>query len=86
MGIVVISEALTFFSELDNFKIINASRITRIAKGSGRPVREVNELFEQYKQFEKVFKNKNLKNLNPRSIFNIISFYFSLLRERTGTL
>jgi len=56
--------------ELDNFKLLNASRVQRIARGSGRPVREVNELLEQYKQFEKVFKKgKGMKgNLNMRNI------------------
>jgi len=40
--------------ELDQPKIINQSRINRIARGSGRSVREVQELLLQHKNFEKV--------------------------------
>jgi len=40
--------------ELDVPKTLNPSRINRVARGSGRSVKEVNELLIQYKQFEKV--------------------------------
>ncbi len=36
---------------------INASRITRIAKGSGRPESEVRELLKQYEQAKKMMKS-----------------------------
>lgn len=42
--------------EKDNPNIINASRINRIAKGSGRSETEVRELLKQYKQMQKVMK------------------------------
>lgn len=42
--------------ELDNPKIINQSRIQRIARGSGRSVTEVNEILKQHKMFENLVK------------------------------
>lgn len=59
--------------ELDNSKLLNASRLTRIARGSGRKVQEVNELMAQYKQFEKIIGNKPLKNANNmRNMANLL--------------
>ncbi|KAG5523294.1 hypothetical protein RHGRI_035192 [Rhododendron griersonianum] len=45
--------------ELDNSnpKLMNESRMMRIARGSGRPVREVMELFEEYKRIAKAWSN-----------------------------
>jgi len=40
--------------ELDNPKVLTPQRITRIARGAGRSVREIQELLTQHKQFEKV--------------------------------
>lgn len=40
--------------ELDNPKILNASRVNRIARGSGRKVSDVNDLLKQYKSFERM--------------------------------
>ena len=41
---------------------MNESRIMRIARGSGRPLREVMEMLEEYKRLAKVFsKMKGLK-------------------------
>jgi signal recognition particle subunit SRP54 len=42
--------------ERRNPEIINASRIRRIAKGSGRSEAEVRELLQQYNKFKKVMK------------------------------
>jgi signal recognition particle subunit SRP54 len=42
--------------ERENPEIINASRIKRIAKGSGRPEAEVRELLQQYEQMKKLMK------------------------------
>lgn len=42
--------------ERENPEIINASRIRRIAKGSGRPESEVRELLQQYEQMKKLMK------------------------------
>jgi signal recognition particle subunit SRP54 len=42
--------------EKENPEIINSSRITRIAKGSGRPETEVRELLKQYEQAKKMMK------------------------------
>ncbi|MQL98009.1 hypothetical protein Taro_030709 [Colocasia esculenta] len=50
--------------ELDstNLKLMNESRIMRIARGSGRPVVEVMEMLEEYKRLAKVWsKMKGLK-------------------------
>ncbi|KAL3633067.1 hypothetical protein CASFOL_026051 [Castilleja foliolosa] len=50
--------------ELDssNPKIMNESRIMRIARGCGRPLRDVMEMLEEYKRLAKVFgKMKGLK-------------------------
>jgi len=43
-------------AEKETPEIISASRITRIAKGSGRQESEVRELLQQYEQMKKVFK------------------------------
>ena len=43
-------------SEIMFEKATRESRVRRIARGSGRPIREVNELLEQYKVFEGVMK------------------------------
>ena len=40
--------------ELEDPDSIDASRIDRIAKGSGRSVKEVRELLKQYKQSKKI--------------------------------
>lgn len=42
--------------EKENPEIINASRIKRIARGSGRPESEVRELLTQYNQMKKLLK------------------------------
>ncbi|MEM5829384.1 MAG: signal recognition particle protein Srp54 [Candidatus Aenigmatarchaeota archaeon] len=42
--------------ERENPEIINASRIRRIAKGSGREESEVRELLQQYEQMKKLMK------------------------------
>jgi signal recognition particle subunit SRP54 len=53
--------------ELDNSKlfaskVVKDSRIVRIARGSGRSIKEVNELLDQFKHFEKVMaKLKGMK-------------------------
>eukprot|EP01120_Amphizonella_sp_Union-15-10_P008405 TRINITY_DN3013_c0_g1_i1.p1 TRINITY_DN3013_c0_g1~~TRINITY_DN3013_c0_g1_i1.p1 ORF type:complete len:482 (-),score=102.00 TRINITY_DN3013_c0_g1_i1:58-1305(-) len=50
-------------AELDYPKVINESRINRIARGSGRSVKEVKELLTQFKQFEKVVGR--MKGIRP---------------------
>ena len=42
--------------ELEDPESIDASRIDRIAQGSGRPVKEIRELLKQYKQSKKMMK------------------------------
>jgi signal recognition particle subunit SRP54 len=42
--------------ERENPEIINASRISRISKGSGRPESEVRELLSQYEKMKKLLK------------------------------
>jgi len=51
-------------AELDssNPKVFNESRMMRIARGSGRQVREVMEMLEEYKRLAKIWsKMKGLK-------------------------
>jgi len=53
--------------EKENPDVMNASRIERIAKGSGRSERDVRELLKQYKQMKKMMKMvgspQKMKNL-----------------------
>lgn len=51
-------------TELDssNPKLMNESRITRIARGCGRSIRDVMEMLEEYKRLAKIWsKMKGLK-------------------------
>ena len=58
--------------EKENPSIINASRIARIAKGSGRPEQEVRELLKQYKQSKKMVKSfKGMQN--PKQMQKMMS-------------
>ena len=45
--------------EKENYKIINASRKRRIAKGSGTHVSDVNKLLKQFSQMSKMMKGMN---------------------------
>ena len=45
--------------EKEHPEIINASRRSRIAKGSGRPVQEVNRLLKQFEEMKKMMKQMN---------------------------
>ncbi|MEM8887408.1 MAG: signal recognition particle protein [Bacteroidota bacterium] len=45
--------------ERESPKVLNGSRRKRIAKGSGRPIREVNELLKQFDQMKKAMKKMN---------------------------
>jgi signal recognition particle subunit SRP54 len=45
--------------ERRNHKIIDASRKTRIAKGSGSTIAEVNQLIRQYEQMKKMMQQMN---------------------------
>lgn len=68
--------------ELDNAKILNASRINRIARGSGRKIQEVNELLAQYQQFAKIFSKNNMKN--PNNMRNLASMMPPQLMKQMG--
>ena len=46
-------------AERANYKIIDASRKTRIAKGSGVTIAEVNQLIRQYEQMRKMMQQMN---------------------------
>jgi signal recognition particle subunit SRP54 len=46
-------------AERDNYKVIDASRKTRIAKGSGSTIGEVNQLIRQYEQMRKMMAQMN---------------------------
>ena len=77
---MVIMDSMTN-QELDNPKILNVSRINRIARGSGTSIEEVNGLLVLYKQFEKLAHkmkgikssrniNQNLQNMIPSQLLN----------------
>lgn len=72
--------------ELDNSKLLNASRIARIARGSGRSTKEVSELLVQFKQFEKIFKGaKGLgNNVNMRNIGQMANLVPPQLMKQMG--
>ncbi len=53
--------------ERQNYKIINASRKRRIAKGSGTRVSDVNRLIKQF-----IEMNKMMKGMNKHKAFNIM--------------
>jgi len=57
--------------ERRNPEIINASRIRRIAKGSGRSEKDVRELLTQYNQMKKLLKKFNLSNLKRGKIMDL---------------
>lgn len=59
---LVIMDSMTD-QELDFPKVLNSSRIIRIARGSGRSVKEVNELMTQHKTFEKLVGSGGLNNM-----------------------
>jgi signal recognition particle subunit SRP54 len=52
----IIIQSMTM-QERNNPYLINASRIKRIAKGSGRPESEVRELLDQYNKTKKLMKS-----------------------------
>lgn len=52
---MVIMDSMTE-KELDNPKLLNQSRMARIARGSGCSINEVNELIKQHRTFENVVK------------------------------
>jgi len=49
--------------ERDNPKVFNASRVRRVARGSGTSEKEVKELLEQYSMMRKTFKTLRRKGL-----------------------
>jgi len=55
--------------ELENPKIINYSRIKRIAKGSGRNEKDIRDLLNQYNMMKKLFKQFGKKRLPKMGLF-----------------
>jgi signal recognition particle subunit SRP54 len=49
--------------ERENPKIINGSRRSRIARGSGRSVSEVNQLLKQFTEMKKMMKKSQFQKL-----------------------
>jgi signal recognition particle subunit SRP54 len=49
--------------ERNNPKIIDGSRRSRIARGSGRPVSEVNQLLRQFSEMKKMMRKSQFKKL-----------------------
>eukprot|EP00026_Physarum_polycephalum_P017409 Phypoly_transcript_18628.p1 GENE.Phypoly_transcript_18628~~Phypoly_transcript_18628.p1 ORF type:complete len:188 (+),score=24.47 Phypoly_transcript_18628:50-613(+) len=60
---ITIMDSMTDF-ELDNEKLLNPSRLKRIAQGSGRPIEEVHELLLQFKHFQRISENKRTNTLD----------------------
>lgn len=54
--------------ERRNPKIINGSRRSRIARGSGRPVSEINQLLKQFSEMKKMMKSSGFKKMMSSSI------------------
>lgn len=54
--------------ERKNPKIINGSRRSRIARGSGRPVAEVNQLLKQFAEMKKMMKSSKFKKMMSSSL------------------
>jgi signal recognition particle subunit SRP54 len=51
--------------ERDNPKVLNASRIRRVAKGSGSSEREVKELLKQYSTMRKLMRSMGKRKMPP---------------------
>jgi signal recognition particle subunit SRP54 len=56
------------FDERENPDLINASRKTRIAKGSGRSIQEVNQLLKQFGDMRKLMKTMNKMGGGKRAL------------------
>jgi signal recognition particle subunit SRP54 len=56
------------FQERENPDILNASRKTRIAKGSGRSIQEVNQLLKQFGDMRKMMKTMNKMGGGKRAL------------------
>ncbi|MCK4336367.1 MAG: signal recognition particle protein, partial [Candidatus Aminicenantes bacterium] len=50
-------------AERDNPKMINGSRRSRIARGSGCPVSEVNQLLKQFSEMKKMMKKSAFQKI-----------------------
>jgi len=81
--------------ELDDSKVLNNkatrdSRIARIARGSGRSIKEVNELLDQYKNFEKMMKKvKGMRlgkggQIAPRNLNQVTNMLPPQLMKQMG--
>jgi len=53
--------------ELDGVKMLNETRMVRIARGSGTRPEEVNFLLEEYKKFAKMVKKMGQMNINSQA-------------------
>ncbi len=63
-------------------ELLNSSRISRIAKGSGTKDEEVRELIKHYKQMKKMFKK--MKDLNPEKMAGGKGFDMSSFGKKFG--
>lgn len=61
-GFKTIMQSMTE-EELKNPKVINASRVTRIAKGSGKEERDVRELVKSHKKMNQMTKQMNTRQI-----------------------
>jgi len=67
-----------------NPKLINESRMTRIARGSGRLVKEVLELMDVYKHFAKAF-SKLSQSRNPQDMVRSLPPHLQNMVKKIGT-
>lgn len=51
-----------------NPKLMNESRVMRIARGSGHQVREVLEMMEEYKRLAKIWKRFKMPKVNMSAL------------------
>eukprot|EP00741_Cyanophora_paradoxa_P020412 tig00021254_g19703.t1 len=73
--------------ELDGQKQLVAGRVQRIARGSGRSIREVEELMGEYKRFSKVVeKMKHLKLGKGGDLKNMARNPANMMRQMQGML
>ncbi len=71
--IEAIIKAMTL-KERENPEILNASRKTRISKGSGTSIQQVNQLLKQFEDMRKMMKTMNKMGGGKRALANLNPF------------
>lgn len=85
-GFIVILDSLNE-DELECKAQMNASRIKRVALGSGKSIREVNEMLEEYKKLEKMVKQVGKMNLGKgNDITNLARNPSQIMKKMQGAI